>query len=240
MPRPRTETVAGLTVRITGGVDGVGSGDGPLVCLLHGFGAPGEDLIPLADELRLSPATRFAFPAAPLALAGGGWDARAWWPIDTAALERAVAEGTFRDLTHTDPPALAPLRAQLLELLDGVERLLGVAPERVVVGGFSQGAMVATDTFLSAHRPFAGLVVLSGTLLAAARWRPAMAARANTAAFLSHGRGDPLLPFALAYTLRDELRAAGVLVSWIDFPGGHQIPPSVTDGLAAFLRGLGG
>jgi len=240
LAKPRTEILAGLTVRITGGIDGAGGGDGPLVCLLHGFGAPGDDLVPLADELRLPAGTRFAFPAAPIALAEGWWDARAWWPIDVEALERAVATGTFRDLANSDPTELPAVRAQLLAALDGVGRLLNVHPEHVVIGGFSQGAMLATDAFLSADQPFGGLVILSGTLLAAERWRPAMAARAGLQVFESHGRSDPLLPFALAETLRDELRDAGLEVSWVDFPGGHQIPPSVVDGLADFLGRLGG
>ena len=240
MTRFRTETLAGLTVRITGGTDGAGGGDGPLVCLLHGFGAPGDDLVPVAEALHLAPRARFAFPAAPIALAEGWWDARAWWPIDVEALERAVATGTFRDLAHTDPPELPAVRGQLLEVLDGVEHLLGVAPEEVVIGGFSQGAMLATDTVFTSGRPFGGLVILSGTLLAAERWLPAMGARSGLPVFQSHGRGDPLLPFALAETLRDEMRAAGLAVTWTDFPGGHQIAPSVLQGLATFLAGAGG
>jgi len=235
----RTETLAGLTVRITGGVDGAGGGDGPLVCLLHGFGAPGDDLVPLAEELHLPAGTRFAFPAAPIVLAEGWWDSRAWWPIDVAALERAVATGTFRDLAHVDPPELPPVRTQLLDALREVEEILNVSPEDVVIGGFSQGSMLAIDTLLSADRPFGGLVILSGTLLAAERWLPAMAGRAGVPVFESHGCNDPLLSFVLAETLRDELRGAGLPVTWVDFPGGHQIPPSVVDGLAAFLGGIG-
>jgi phospholipase/carboxylesterase len=236
----RTEIFAGLTVRIAGGVDGAGGGDGPLVCLLHGFGAPGEDLVPLAEELHLPAGTRFAFPAAPIALAEGWWDSRAWWPIDVEALERAVATGTFRDLAHTDPTELPEVRAQLLAALDDVGRLLNVPQEHIVIGGFSQGAMLATDAFLSADQPFGGLVILSGTLLAAERWRPLMAPRSGLPVFESHGRSDPLLPFALAETLCDELRVAGLEVSWVDFPGGHQIPPTVVEGLAAFLGKHGG
>jgi predicted esterase len=56
----RDETYGGLRVRVTGGRDRRGGGDGPLVVLMHGFGAPGDDLVP--SEVR------FAFPEAPLDL----------------------------------------------------------------------------------------------------------------------------------------------------------------------------
>ena len=48
----RTTTLGQLTVHLTGGTDREGGGDGPLVVLLHGFGAPGTDLVPLWRELR--------------------------------------------------------------------------------------------------------------------------------------------------------------------------------------------
>jgi phospholipase/carboxylesterase len=45
----RVDKLGGLTVRLTGGTDGKGGGNGPLVVLLHGFGAPGDDLVPLSE-----------------------------------------------------------------------------------------------------------------------------------------------------------------------------------------------
>ncbi len=87
----RRETLSGLSVTITGGTDREGGGDGPLVVLLHGFGAPGEDLVPLFRQLNVPSEVRFAFPAAPVDLRaklGPGYaGGRAWWMIDTAALE---------------------------------------------------------------------------------------------------------------------------------------------------------
>ena len=65
----REERLAGLQTVITGGTDGVGGGDGPVVVLLHGFGAPGAALVPLAGALPVPDGTRFVFPAAPLSLA---------------------------------------------------------------------------------------------------------------------------------------------------------------------------
>ena len=51
MKRVRRERVGELDVVISGGSDGVGGGDGPLVVLLHGFGAPGTDLVGLGQML---------------------------------------------------------------------------------------------------------------------------------------------------------------------------------------------
>ena len=58
----RMAQIGGLTVRLTGGIDGERGGTGPAVILLHGFGAPGNDLAPFADVLNITIGTRFVFP----------------------------------------------------------------------------------------------------------------------------------------------------------------------------------
>jgi phospholipase/carboxylesterase len=105
----------------------------------------------------------------------------------------------------------------------------------VVLGGFSQGAMVSCDVALRSDFRLAGLVLLSGTLVAASEWAGQMAARKGMHVFQSHGREDPLLPFSLAERLRDELRGAGLDVQWVPFTGGHGIPPTVLEELGEFL-----
>ena len=82
----REEHIGGLRTRVTGGTDGKGGGHGPLVLLLHGFGAPGDDLVSLADVLNVPTGTRFVFPEGPLSLSFGPTDARAWWLIDMARI----------------------------------------------------------------------------------------------------------------------------------------------------------
>ena len=64
----RELTIAGLEVRAAGGDDGDGGGDGAAVVLLHGFGAPGDDLVSLAGQLDVPPGTRFFFPEGPISL----------------------------------------------------------------------------------------------------------------------------------------------------------------------------
>src|SRR4026208_7479 len=80
----REEHIGGLRTRVTGGTDGKGGGNGPIVILLHGFGAPGDDLVSLAGVMTVPAGTRFVFPEGPLSLSFGPRDARAWWLIDRA------------------------------------------------------------------------------------------------------------------------------------------------------------
>ncbi|MGV3621849.1 MAG: phospholipase, partial [Archangium sp.] len=82
--------LAGLEVEVFQAEEGPPSA---AVILCHGFGAPGDDLVGLAPELvKLQPSlksVRFYFPAAPINLGELGWgDARAWWLIDMAAVQR--------------------------------------------------------------------------------------------------------------------------------------------------------
>jgi phospholipase/carboxylesterase len=209
------------------------------VVLNHGFGAPADDLVGLAEAGFAPPGTTLIFPEAPHAVSDllplpFFGDARAWWPIDVARLELAIARGEMRDLTRERPDGLPEARAALVAMLDALD----VAPGRLVLGGFSQGAMLATDVALRDLRPLAGLVILSGTLIAEDEWVPRMASRAGLRVLQSHGRADPLLPYAIAERLRDALVSAGLLVRFSSFDDGHGIPPSVLDDLADFLRSI--
>jgi phospholipase/carboxylesterase len=181
------------------------------------------------------PGTRWVFPEAPLEpveLMGG----RAWWMIDLERLQRSLDHGEPRDLTREVPEGLAEARSKVIALLDALETELSVSSARIVLGGFSQGAMLALDAALHTDRPFAGLALLSGTLLAEDDWVPRMQSRRGLRVLQSHGQADPLLPFAIAERLRDELGQAGCEVTWVPFRGQHEIPPPVTSTLGAFLR----
>jgi len=232
----RVERLGGLVARLTGGTDGRGGGGGPVVVLLHGWGAPGDDLVPLGQEINAPRGTRFLFPEAPLSLQLGFGDSRGWWMLDIERRQREIAAGRARDLSREVPKGLAESRAQVSALLDDAERKLGA--KQIVLGGFSQGAMLACDTALRAGRPLAGLVLLSGTLLAADEWTPLMPKRKGLKVFQSHGSMDPLLPSFMAEQLRDLLTQAGLSVEWVGFRGGHEIPAVVLDRLGGFLRAV--
>lgn len=227
--------VEGIPVCIAGGTDREGGGDGPLVVLLHGYGAPGEDLVPLYRQLQVPRSVRFAFPAAPLDLAeelgpayAGG---RAWWMIDLAAFEAAARGEPRPDRSATVPPGLTEARALLERVLRALQDQLGATPKTTILGGFSQGAMLSLDTALRAAEKPAGLVLMSGSILAEAEWTPLLPSLAGVPVLQSHGRSDPLLPYATAEKLKGLLEAAGASVRFVEFAGGHTITSGVLAGL---------
>lgn len=231
----REGVLAGLKVRLTGGSDGHGGGDGPIVILLHGFGAPGDDLVPLADVIDVSATTRWLFPEAPLSLNMGFGDSRAWWIIDFARIQADRAAGRIRDLSVEVPQGLALARDRLLTFLKELPRQLSIDYKRTVIGGFSQGAMLTCDAVLHTEYPFAGLVQLSSNLLAQSVWGPLMPKRAGLLVFQSHGTRDDILPHIGAARLHDALTQSGLTVEWHSFRGGHEIPQPVVRRLSAFI-----
>ena len=234
-----------LEVRITGGTDGDGGGDGPVVVLLHGFGAPGDDLVPLWRTLAVrrdaTRTVRYVFPAAPLLLGPEFGEGRAWWWIDLESRMRRRAQGGSA-WTDEVPEGLSRARGQVDGLLDDIVNVLGPPPGKVVLGGFSQGAMLALDVALRSERPLAGLVILSGTHIAAKEWAVYLDAgsRRGLPVFMSHGKQDALLPFETAETLRAELTASGMEVEWHPFQGDHGIPPEAGARMGAFLSRVTG
>lgn len=220
---------------MTGGDDERGGGDGPTVVLLHGFGASGTDLVELGNYVEAPPGTRWVFPAAPLALGGMYGDARAWWMIDLAAIQR-VSAGKPADRAGEVPAGLAEARAAVLGVLDALARDHRRTDASTVLGGFSQGAMLTVDVALHAPHPVAGLAVLSGTLVAEAVWQPRAAALAGMTILQTHGTRDQMLSFAGAERLRDFLLGAGAQVGFAPFPGGHEIPPPVLGAFGDLLE----
>jgi phospholipase/carboxylesterase len=242
----RTLLLGDLDVRLAGGPDREGGGDGPLLVLLHGFGAPGTDLVPLWRSLRVPPEVRFAFPAAPMNLepsAPPELAPRAWWMIDILRLQQTLQQGREASLAlakEPPPPGMAEARALVEGFLDACEKELGAPRERIVLGGFSQGAMLACDVTLRTERPPAGLVVMSGAPVSEPDLRALAPKRAGLRVLQSHGRADPILPFAGGEYLRDILREGGLEVEWIPFGGGHGIPDGMIERLGPFVSDVTG
>lgn len=239
----RRERIGGLNCLVTGPDDG--ESPKAVVILSHGFGAPGDDLAALGSVLanRLGDdgsRVQFVFPAAPLSLDAYGLPGgRAWWPIDMVKLQRLMAMGEFRELRSESPELLPEMSGLLTGLADRVCERTGLPKSKVVLGGFSQGAMLSTDAALRMTERLGGLIVWSGTLLSEASWTSAASAGPGGLIVVqSHAVDDPILPFAGAEALREMLTAAGHAVEFLKFRGGHSIPEPAIGAAARLIQAV--
>jgi len=189
-----------------------------VVVLLHGFQMVPADLTPFAHSLQ-APAW-FLFPEGPLEARPSG---RAWWHIDLDLRARSLTAGP-RDFAGQHPPDLPAARARLVTLVEAAKARAGTRP--LVLGGFSQGGMLACDTLLRSSLPIAALALFSSSRIAFDEWQPLLADGrvAGLPVLVSHGEHDHDLAFSAGEALRDCLRAAGADVDWVPFAEGHEIP----------------
>lgn len=232
--------MGGLHCRVVDGTEAAGGELKGVVVLCHGFGAPGDDLVGLAPEaMRRRPElmkhVRFVFPAAPLALdmAFGG---RAWWHIDMERLQLAMMTGAIRDMSQEVPEGADQARRALLSVLEELQRMTGLGMDRIVLGGFSQGAMLATDVALRLDEGPAALALFSGTLLMEDEWKKRAPRRRGLPVLQTHGRSDPILAFSMAERLRDMLTEAGLEVDFRPFDGPHTIPSEAVETFADLVK----
>lgn len=213
-----------------------------VVVLCHGFGAPGTDLVGLVQPLlELEPAlterAAFVFPAGPLDLSGRGIPGgRAWWMIDLNRLIYGPPPDLLERFRRECPPGLPEARGSLLKLLADAENRFGLPASRFVLGGFSQGSMLALDVALRLPEAPGGLVIWSGALINEEEWLPLAAKRGPLAVVQSHGRQDSILPFPMGLALHEMFLAACAEVDFVPFPGDHEIPQAVLGRTAALLK----
>ncbi|MFM7057181.1 MAG: alpha/beta hydrolase [Planctomycetota bacterium] len=213
-----------------------------LVVLSHGFGAAGDDLAGLGVQLlqtvpELAVAVRFVFPAAPQDLAEYGMPGgRAWWPINMAGLMQMQQTRDYSQLTQLRPPGMTEATAQLAVAIREMQQHWGLADNQLVVGGFSQGAMVSTNLVLDLPLHPALLVIFSCTLLDRAHWEELALRHKGCPVLLSHGSTDDILPQSAAEELVQMLQKAGFTLDVCRFRGGHTIPMNVLAALSESLK----
>ncbi|QDS87264.1 Phospholipase/Carboxylesterase [Rosistilla ulvae] len=213
------------------------------VVLCHGFGAPGDDLVPLGQYLLEmlgddAEKFRFVFPTAPISLADQGMPGgRAWWPLNMQRLMELFQTNDFSELRRQEPPGIEEARQMLTETIEAVAGDFDKdAP--LVIGGFSQGAMVSLDVALRGLKnPPAGLIQWSGTLICEAQWKAVAADRLKSVdALQSHGHSDFVLPMIGAQWLSELLDESSANFEFIQFDGPHTIPMESLQATAELLR----
>lgn len=198
-----------------------------VVVFLHGFGADGQDLIGLGDILADHlPNVEFRSPNAPERCSINPMG-RQWFPIPRmdGSTEAQRAESMARSMGLLDA------------WLDGVLAETGLAPARLALVGFSQGAMMSLLVAPRRAEPIAGIVGFSGMLLAPERL--AAEAKSRPPVLLVHGDRDDVVPFENLELARAGLAAAGIPVRTHVSPGApHSIAPDGLGAALGFLRSV--
>ena len=186
----------------------------PMVILIHGRGADMHDLADLAPMLDAPDGARFVFPNAPKAFEpypgmSFGWTWFDGWPPEATS----VAES----------------RTTLLRFLDEITTKYPTT--KLIVAGFSQGALMALDAGLRATQNVAGIIAMSGGLYE--NELPDLAAKKHIPVLISHGSQDEVVPVNYARRARLVLEDAGFDVDYHEYPMGHQV---VTEEIAVVKK----
>jgi phospholipase/carboxylesterase len=201
------------------------------VIWLHGLGASGDDFAAIVPELDLNGCApiRFVFPHAPTmpVSINNGYVMPAWYDIKNV------------DLVRQEDAAGIHASARAIEALIANEVARGIAPERIVLAGFSQGCAMALHTGLRHPARLAGIMALSGYLpladTLAAEHHPA---NFQTPIFMAHGTADPVVLLARAESSRQALAALGHPVQWHTYPMPHSVHPHEVADISRFLQSV--
>jgi phospholipase/carboxylesterase len=198
------------------------------VIWLHGLGADGNDFVPIVEEMRLpsSLSIRFVFPHAPVrpVTLNNGFRMRAWYDL------------TAGDITNrADSAGVRASQAQV-EVLIAREIARGIAAQRIVLAGFSQGGVIALHTGVRHGERLAGIVALSTyVVLPDLLAGEASPANRDVPIFMAHGTADPMVRLEWGEAGRRALVAAGYRVEWHTYPMPHSVVWEEIEAVSAFL-----
>ena len=199
------------------------------VIWLHGLGADGHDFEPIVPQLGLQSDARIRFifphaPAMPVTL-NGGYIMPAWYDIRQSDL----------GIEH-DAAGIAESAKRIAMLIEQ-QRMHGIACERILLAGFSQGAAMALHVGLEREETPGGLIALSGYLLLPDTLESRIA---NTAEhppiFMAHGIHDPVVPYALGEAACRRLKTLKFNVEWHSYPMQHQVCAEEIHAIGAWLN----
>ncbi len=201
------------------------------VIWLHGLGADGHDFEPIVPELGLPDhlAVRFIFPHAPAipVTINNGYIMPAWYDFRQADM----------GIEH-DENGIERSAGQIQRLIEQ-QVMHGIALNRIILAGFSQGGAMAIYCGLRQPEPLAGIMALSAYLLMPDQLTNEIKGSARTApVFMAHGVEDPVVPYAAGEVSRRKLEAAGCLVEWHSYPMEHHVCSREIKDIGLWISGI--
>ena len=207
-------------------------GESPEYCIIwmHGLGADGHDFAPIVPELGLadSPGVRFIFPHAPQqpVTINGGYVMRAWYDV------------LNMDLTDSQDRAGIENSSTLIKQLIEEQIAQNIAPEKIILAGFSQGGAMALHVGLRSHYKLAGIMALS-TYLPLEKELPMQPAGENPPPiFMAHGQFDSVVPIQAGMHSKDVLNGLGYAVSWKEYPMEHSVCGQEVGDISNWLQSI--
>ena len=197
------------------------------VIWLHGLGASGHDFESIVPELKLpeSAAIRFILPHAPSipVTVNGGFVMPAWYDIFEMDIDRKIDE--------------SQLHQSATEVHKLIQRELdrGIASERIIIIGFSQGGAVAYHAALTYPEKLGGLIGLS-TYFATAQTITPNPVNQHIPIQVHHGSLDPVVHEPLGRKGYDDLLALGYKAEYFSYPMEHQVCLEEIEEISAWLQ----
>eukprot|EP00419_Tripos_fusus_P057256 CAMPEP_0172925888 /NCGR_PEP_ID=MMETSP1075-20121228/214574_1 /TAXON_ID=2916 /ORGANISM="Ceratium fusus, Strain PA161109" /LENGTH=248 /DNA_ID=CAMNT_0013786849 /DNA_START=204 /DNA_END=947 /DNA_ORIENTATION=- len=190
----------------------VPQGHDATVIWLHGLGDTGQGWADTAQALQPAlPTTLFLYPTAPnqRVTCNGGKSMPSWF--DIASLDHT--------LFKPEPPGFVE-SASYVQGLVRKQLDAGIAPERIVLVGFSQGGAVALHAALHCQLRLGGVLMLSSFLASSLkpRSKSGTIVECSPRVDFFHGEADSLVPISWAREGRKELEQAGVKTSFRSYP----------------------
>lgn len=210
-------------------------GQSNTVVLFHGYGADFSDLVSLADFMDPEGHWTWIFPNGPISVdIGYAMTGRAWFPIAVADLQQAMMTGKAKDYANSQPEGLTAVLKELHLFAQEIKSQY----KGVVVGGFSQGGMVASHLFSEFNESLRGAVLMSTVLLNREKLTKNLEGVKPIPFLQSHGSKDQVLPVQQGMDLYQFLKKSGWQGKWQEFSGGHEIPQIVLSKAQEFLKSL--
>lgn len=200
------------------------------VIWLHGLGADGHDFEGVLPQLNLPPeaSVRFIFPTAPVqpVTVNMGQPMTAWYDIRDLNL---FSDIDWQGIAQSAEKVHALIQQQISS---------GIASEKIVLAGFSQGGVIALYAALTAQTKLAGVMALSTYFpnpIDAPKGLKVESTH-NLPVFYAHGEVDPICPLAIAETSKQTLLALGLEVDWQVYPMAHQVCYDELRHISQFLQ----
>lgn len=211
-------------------IEDFASAENDSIVFFHGYGADAQDLFSLSEIIPTSKKFNWYFPNGPLSVPiGMGWTGRAWWPIP---LERYQQQNGSLDISEEVPVGIDKLAVEFKNWV----KEKNIDPKKLILGGFSQGGMLAFNLYLQMEVPPKGLIIMSSNLVNKVFLKTQFKeTHKNQTYIMSHGHQDPVLPIAGADRLQNFLNHAGMKGKFVRFQGGHEIPPPVIHEIGNYL-----